>query len=302
MSADGTKAYIADGGSGLQIIDISDPTALSILSSIDTPGYAFDIALAVDESKAYIADGQSGIQIIDVSGINIPEKVPGIIGFSTYLEENSTVGEIAGQVNIVYTGSDGITSLKLTGEGSEYFSIDEAGVVTLQLELNYNLQSLYQLKAIATNSIGDREIDVTIRIHSVPELQDFVGEVNSMAVEGTYVGQIDMWIDDNTTITDIALIGAGSENFTLNTDGKIYVAALAELHHFVTPKYTLTAIATNQYGSSKESNIIVNILGIITSSNAPNSAWDVTLSTDGTKVFVADYTSGLQIIDLIGLD
>jgi hypothetical protein len=56
---------IADGHSGLQILDISNPVAPAILGGIDTPSFA--TAVAVSGNYAYVADGSTGLIAIDVS-------------------------------------------------------------------------------------------------------------------------------------------------------------------------------------------------------------------------------------------
>ncbi len=47
-------AYIADMNGGLQILDISDPYNPTVIGSVDTPGYAHDVA--VIGNSAYVAD------------------------------------------------------------------------------------------------------------------------------------------------------------------------------------------------------------------------------------------------------
>jgi hypothetical protein len=69
ISTDGTKAYIVDGYSGLQIADISDPTNSTIIGSIDTSGYAQDISISTDGTKAFIANGYFGLKIVDLTGL-----------------------------------------------------------------------------------------------------------------------------------------------------------------------------------------------------------------------------------------
>jgi len=76
LSPDGSKAYVADGSSGLQIIDVSDPAAPAIIGSVDTSGSALGITLSPDGSKAYVADTYSDLQVIDVSD----PAAPAIIG------------------------------------------------------------------------------------------------------------------------------------------------------------------------------------------------------------------------------
>ncbi len=70
LSSDGTKAYVADNGSGLQIIDISNSASPTLLATIDTTDEANGVTLSSDGTKAYVADDKSGLQIIDVSVYN----------------------------------------------------------------------------------------------------------------------------------------------------------------------------------------------------------------------------------------
>ncbi|NER21807.1 MAG: hypothetical protein F6J96_14145 [Symploca sp. SIO1C2] len=70
VAISGNTAYVADLDSGLQIIDVKDPTAPKILGSIDTHRA---LRLAIADNKAYIADWTSGLQIIDVSNVEAPQ-------------------------------------------------------------------------------------------------------------------------------------------------------------------------------------------------------------------------------------
>ncbi|MFQ5906824.1 MAG: T9SS type A sorting domain-containing protein, partial [bacterium] len=60
------RAYIADGASGLRMIDISESTNPHEVGYYDTPGYAQSVH--VSGSYAYVADGWCGLRIISVSG------------------------------------------------------------------------------------------------------------------------------------------------------------------------------------------------------------------------------------------
>ncbi|MCK4597934.1 T9SS type A sorting domain-containing protein, partial [bacterium] len=59
-----TLAYVADGNSGLQIINVADPGDPQYVGSYNTPGFAADIAL--DDSYAYVADKDGGLHILGV--------------------------------------------------------------------------------------------------------------------------------------------------------------------------------------------------------------------------------------------
>ncbi|WP_457593285.1 hypothetical protein, partial [Hydrogenimonas sp.] len=78
ISSDGTKAYVADNYSGLQIIDISDPANPTILGGVDTPGYASGVAISSDGTKACVADDYSGLQIVDISDPANPTILGGV--------------------------------------------------------------------------------------------------------------------------------------------------------------------------------------------------------------------------------
>ena len=67
LSSDGTKAYVADGGSGLVIVDITDPANPTLLGSYDTAGYALSVTLSSDGTKAYVADDTNGLVIVDIA-------------------------------------------------------------------------------------------------------------------------------------------------------------------------------------------------------------------------------------------
>lgn len=65
VAVSGPNAVVADYFLGLHVADVSNPSALSILTTVDTPGTPESVA--VSGSYAYVADGDSGLQIIDIS-------------------------------------------------------------------------------------------------------------------------------------------------------------------------------------------------------------------------------------------
>ncbi|AFW93265.1 tryptophan-rich domain-containing protein [Anabaena sp. 90] len=61
----GNYAYVADSISGLQIIDISNPTTPTLKGNYDTSGNTLDVQVV--GNYAYVADDNGGLKIIDVS-------------------------------------------------------------------------------------------------------------------------------------------------------------------------------------------------------------------------------------------
>jgi len=69
----GNYVYVADGETGLLVIDVSDPNNPNLVGSIDTPGDAKSVFTS--GSYAYVADYTSGLRIIDISSPSNPYEV-----------------------------------------------------------------------------------------------------------------------------------------------------------------------------------------------------------------------------------
>jgi len=67
-------AFIADGASGLQIVNVTSPSSPSFTSSFNTSGTAVDVITASINSGyyAFISDGSNGLVIINVTNISSP--------------------------------------------------------------------------------------------------------------------------------------------------------------------------------------------------------------------------------------
>lgn len=63
------KAIIKHAGSGIKVIDISEPSSMEVIGFYDTPGYCEQVVAVND--IAFVAD-YYGIQIIDIAESNIP--------------------------------------------------------------------------------------------------------------------------------------------------------------------------------------------------------------------------------------
>ena len=107
----GNIAYVADGNSGLQILDISNPAAPFRLSFYDTPGVAMGIC--VDGTTAYVADGDAGIVILDVSNPSAPFKLGSFDPNDTSYHNAHDIS-ISGTVAYVAHGRAGLLMLDVS--------------------------------------------------------------------------------------------------------------------------------------------------------------------------------------------
>lgn len=60
----GEFAYVAAGVAGLAVVDVSNPAAPVLVTTQDTPGYAWDVA--VEGDVLYLADGDQGVLLLDI--------------------------------------------------------------------------------------------------------------------------------------------------------------------------------------------------------------------------------------------
>lgn len=73
VDVSGNHAYVAAGATGLQVVNVENPSSPSIVGSLDTPGNANDVRVV--GNLAYVADGTAGLRIINVSNPAAPVSV-----------------------------------------------------------------------------------------------------------------------------------------------------------------------------------------------------------------------------------
>ena len=66
-------AYLADGGMGLMVYDVSDPSSIHEVGTVPTGGYAMDVSLLGDH--AYVADYGGGLRIVNITSPGEPWEV-----------------------------------------------------------------------------------------------------------------------------------------------------------------------------------------------------------------------------------
>jgi hypothetical protein len=67
-------AFIADGASGLQIVNVTSPSSPSFISSFNTSGTAVDVTTGSINNRnyAFVSDGSNGLVIINVTNTSSP--------------------------------------------------------------------------------------------------------------------------------------------------------------------------------------------------------------------------------------
>jgi hypothetical protein len=275
--------------------------------------------------------GTSNPVNLNVNINDIPDIKPVIENFTGNIHENATVGTvvIGGSINIVTSGDSPISLISLKEVNntiSTNFTAQTNGTITVKSNaiLDYESRKEHNLTAIATNTSGDsNEVNVTIYVidlaEKVPELNTTTGSVDENATAGTYIMNVPIIDEGDTSITKFSLTGTGAGNFEINTTGHIKVANGANLNFEAIEQYNLEAFATNTAGDSATVNIIINIndiseippvlldttLSLREDAVAGNSVGDLNISTKGDSNFTSCSVGGSDassfIIDTNGV-
>jgi hypothetical protein len=158
----GDLAYLADGSSGLRVIDVSDPASPVELGSLDTPGYAYGVEVVGD--LAYVADSGSGLRVIDVSHPASPVEL-GSIDTPNYANDVEVVGDLA------YVGADACLdgcvsgSLRIIDVSNLAIPVEIGSVDTLRLPIDVEVvgDSVY----VADLGDSDGSFDFGMRVIDV---------------------------------------------------------------------------------------------------------------------------------------
>ena len=65
IAISGRLAYVAAGGGGLRVVDVSNPASPVEIGAWESPGYAEGVAVA--GQTVYLADGPYGLRLLDAS-------------------------------------------------------------------------------------------------------------------------------------------------------------------------------------------------------------------------------------------
>lgn len=221
------------------------------------------------------------------------------------ISENAGIETIVGFINIDF--DDNVTVHSLQGEGSENFSMNQDGVLTLAENnvLDYETKRGYRLSVIISDGYGNdffEKIYISIGnvIESVPVLRDFLDvDIYEDATIGTVLTSIRAMgkNSDENTIDSFSIVRGNAENlFEIDEKGTITLTSLLN----VTPQndYWLEVVATNVVGASVPMHLTIN--------KSENTGSEITLNveentTQGTVIGTINLENGVERITLSGI-
>lgn len=286
LSADGTKAFIAEGTSGLTIVDITNPINPTKITQFDTSGTAYRVALSNDETKVFISDGSNGLVIVDISDLDNLKKIGEFTQFGNILD----VALSQDNTKAFLASSEGIVIVDiLDPTNPTEVAIHSIGGAVAKLVLSNDGKTIFAVRHSGSSNDGGGLYVIDVGDSSSPNRVDFQSITKANDVELSPDGTR-LLVSSYDTLWRISLEENNTIGFSL----------------FVEPdsSYGMCFVDENQMALvANGSNGLAVFQGseIIKKFKTKNFALDVKLSTDKTKAFVADNEGGLEIIDLSGL-
>jgi len=315
----GDLAFVADGGSGLQIINITNPAIPTLTGAYNTTGNAGGVAIAGD--LAFVADGASGLQIINITNPAIPTLT------GTYnTTGNARDVVIAGDLAFVADEASGLQIVNITNPaipalvgtyntpgfaldvavaGDLVFVADEASglqiinitnpaIPTLTGTYNtpgeaYGVAVDGDLAFVADFSGGLQIIDITTPASpTLTGTYSTPGEAYGVAVAGDLAFVVD-FLGGRLQIIDITTPASPTLTGTYNTPGIARrVAVAGDLAFVADDVFGLQVIRVGHP---------VTIPTLVGTNFAAGSSRDVAVT--GDLAFVTNEDDGLQIIDIV---
>ncbi|MFQ5455595.1 MAG: choice-of-anchor D domain-containing protein [Nitrospirota bacterium] len=270
----GNYAYIADGDSGLQVIDISSPSSPVLAGSYDTSGES--IGVYVSGNYAYIADGDSGLQVIDISSPSSPVLT------GSYDTSGESIGVyVSGRYAYIADGDSGLQVIDISSPNSPIFT---GSYNTSGYAIGVYVSGRYAY--IADGFSGLQIIDI-----SDPNSPVLAGSYDTQGyAEGVYVSGRYAYIAD--WISGLQIIDISDPNSPVLAGS--YDAIHSSEGVYVTDRYLYIA---DRYAGLQIIDIINPNSPVLTGSyNTQGYAIGVYVS--GRYAYIADGFSGLQIIDI----
>jgi len=301
----GSLSILNPGDSEIISYTLSDTLTFSINENaqISTKS-SLDFELKSSYSLSVFATSTAGdstsvsvnITVLDVIEEVLTPGVATLAASTANVAENATIGSSIGSINIIDTGSSPITSITLSGTGSENFSASSDGVIRLNTgaSLDYETKTSYALSAYATNASGNSQI-VSLNIN-ITNIEDTVATLSSFSTNidenisiGSSLGSISVLNVGDSAISSFTL--SDSSVFNISSSGEITTKVV--LDYETTSQYNLNVFATNAAGNSASVSVTIS-LNDIADTVATLSAFTASISESAT---IGTVVGTLNVLD-----
>ena len=227
-------------GAGSELMTVSETGEVTLTGNLD---FETNSTLVM---TLEVSDGtNTTTEEITINVINDDEPATIAATLSaTSFAENSAVGAAIASVNATDPEGSAVT-YTLSGTGSDNFSIDTSGNITLASALDYETATSYELTVVVDDGTYASTEVITVSVADVNEAPSLSANVAFNAFQentatGTTIATSSVTDPEAGAIT-YSLSGTGSENFSVSSDGTVTLASALDYETATAYEITLTA-------------------------------------------------------------
>ena len=289
-------------GTGSDLMTVSETGEVTLTGNLDFETNSI-LVMTLE-----VSDGtNTTIEEITINVINDdePATIAATLSAASFAE-TSAVGAAIASINATDPEGSAVT-YTLSGTGSDNFSIDASGNITLASGLDYETATSYELTVVVDDGTYASTEVITVSVADVNEAPSLSATVAFNAFQentatGTTIATSSVSDPEAGAIT-YSLSGTGSENFSVSSDGTVTLAS--GLDYETATAYAITLTASDGANSVSETLTInvgdINEAPSLTNSLAASSfAENVATGTTIATSSVSDPEAGAITYSLSG--
>jgi hypothetical protein len=254
---EGSAVTYTLSGTGSDNFSIDASGNITLASGLDyETATSYELTVVVDDGTY----ASTEVITVNVADVNEAPSLSATLAASSFAENVATGTTIA-----TASASDPesqIITYSLSGTGSEKFSVDSAGNITLSSPLDYETATTYSLTLTASDGANSISNTINISVDDVVELSIALASssinLNETVASGTSVTTTSTTTGGGAAVS-YSLSGTGSDNFAVSSNGTITTAAT--LDYEATTSYLLTLTATDGTNTVSK-DLTVNVIDI----------------------------------------
>lgn len=155
IEVSGSVAYLANGGVGLSVVDVSNPLLPHLITTVPTVGTA--TGLSVSGSIVYVAAGDAGLFVLDVSNPQSPDVLGSV-------QTPGHAWSVAASGSSVYVGTDEGTCVIHANDPAEPVVVGRVGAWSTAVDVAVSGTQLFQLDLSGRIDVFDLGSEVSVPV------------------------------------------------------------------------------------------------------------------------------------------
>ncbi len=246
---------ITISGDDAELVEFDEETlSINLISELDYETQTkLSFTVTVESENADISEIEV---LLDVTNIDEPIELSSTLLADSFAENIDLQSAILESTAIDPEGGD--ISFTLSGEGSENFSVDANGNISLQTELDYETTTSYDLTLTASDGLNDTVFEISFSVIDIDEPAILTASTSATSfaedsLTGINIGTASATDPEGQTVT-FSLSGTGSENFNVDSSGNI--SLVNSLDYETATSYTLALNASDGVNTTTSELII----------------------------------------------